>query len=99
MSNRMDSPKRLLLHMLVISLFCGILPGPAMAQLSNEGALLSKTRTELSTVSFGRTFEKYDNLPIVASIDNPGNNRYEIIEFTLEKIRQWNQVALQVFPG
>lgn len=69
----------------VVSLFCLVLTGTAIAQPRNEGAVSVKTRTELSTPTRGSSFGKYDNLPIVGSIDNPGNNRYEIVEFTLEQ--------------
>jgi hypothetical protein len=78
-SNRMDSRNRVLPQMLVVPLLCWILTGAAIAQPKNEGALSAETRTELSTSTRGSSFEKYDNLPIVASIDNPGNNRYEIV--------------------
>jgi len=74
-------------QMLVVSLLCWILTGAAIAQYSNESALSAETKTELSISTRGNSFEKYDNLPIVASIDNPGNNRYEMIEFTLEQDR------------
>lgn len=83
----MDSQKRVLLQMLIVSLFCWVLAGTAIAQPRNEAAVSAETRTELSTVPRGSSFEKYDNLQIVASIDNPGNNRYEIVEFTLEQDR------------
>lgn len=83
----MDSRNRLLPQMLVVWLLCWILTGAAIAQPSNEGAISAETRTELSTSTRGSFFEQYDNLPIVASIDNPGNNRYEIVEFTLEQDR------------
>ena len=73
--------------MLVVPLLCWILTGAAIAQPKYEGALSAETKTELSTSTRGSSFEKYDNLPIVASIDNPGNNRYEMIEFTLEQDR------------
>lgn len=73
--------------MLVVPLICWILNGAVIAQPKNEGALSAETRTELSTSTRGSSFENYDNLPIVASIDNPGNNRYEIVEFTLEQDR------------
>ena len=87
MSNRMDSRNNVLPQMLVVPLFCWILTGAAIAQPKYEGALSPETTTELSTSTRGSSFEKYDNLPIVASLDNPGNNRYEIIEFTLEQDR------------
>ena len=73
--------------MLVVSMLCWGLTGTAIGQLSNEGALSAKTRMELSTVPHGNPFEKYSNLQIVASIDNIGNNQYEILEFILEHDR------------
>lgn len=83
----MDSRNRVLPQILVVSLLFWILTGATIAQPRNEGALAAETRTELSTSTRGSSFEKYDNLPIVASIDNLGNNRYEIVEFTLEQDR------------
>ncbi len=93
--------------MLVVPLLCWILTGAAIAQPKYEGALSAETKTELSTSTRGSSFEKYDNLPIVASIDNPGNNRYEIIEFTLEQDRilrlyaigEGTRVGIRAFGG
>ena len=107
MSNRMDSRNSVLPQMLVVPLLCWILTGAAIAQPKYEGALSAETRTELSTSTRGSSFEKYDNLPIVASIDNPGNNRYEIIEFTLEQDRilrlyaigEGTRVGIRAFGG
>lgn len=73
--------------MLDVSLFCWVLTGTAIGQLSNKGALSAKTRMELSIVTHSSPFEKYSNLQIVASIDNIGNNQYEIVQFTLEHDR------------
>jgi hypothetical protein len=83
----MDSRNRVLPQILVVSLLCWIFTGAAIAKPRNEGVLSAETRTEFSTSIPGSSFEKYDNLPTVASIDNPGNNRYEIVEFTLEQDR------------
>jgi CubicO group peptidase (beta-lactamase class C family) len=93
--------------MLVVPLLCWILTGAAIAQPKYKGALSAETRTELSTSTHSSSFEKYGNLPIVASIDNPGNNRYEIIEFTLEQnkilrlyaIGEGTRVDIRAFGG
>lgn len=87
MSNRMDSRKKVLFQMLFVSLLCWVFTGTATAQLRNEGASSFETRTEPSIPIRGNSFNKYDNLQIVASIDNLGNNHYEIVEFTLEQDR------------
>ena len=87
MLNWLESHKRVLLKMLVVSLFCWVLTGTAIVQLSNQDALSAKKKITLSTVTHGSPFEKYSNLQIVASIDNIGNNQYEIVEFTLEQDR------------
>jgi CubicO group peptidase (beta-lactamase class C family) len=79
----------------------------AIAQPKYEGALSAETRMELSTSSRGSSFEKYNKLPIIASIDNPGNNRYEIIEFTLKQDRilrlyaigEGTRVRIRAFGG
>jgi CubicO group peptidase (beta-lactamase class C family) len=71
--------------MLFVSLFCWVFTGTATAQLRNEGAASVETKTEPGIPTRGNSFDKYDNLRIVASIDNLGNNRYEIVEFTLEQ--------------
>jgi CubicO group peptidase (beta-lactamase class C family) len=71
--------------MLVVSLFCWVLTGTAIAQTRNEGAVSAETKAELSKLTRGSSFGKYENLPIVASIDDVGNNQYEIVEFTLEQ--------------
>ena len=85
MSIRMDSRKRVLLQVLVLSLSCWVLAGTTIAQPRNDGEVSTKTRTELSEPNFGNSFEKYDNLRIVASIDNLRNDQYEIVEFTLDR--------------
>ena len=103
----MDSRNSVLPQMLVVPLLCWILTGAAIAQPKYEGALSAETRTELSTSTRGSFFEKYNNLPIVASIDNPGNNRYEIIDFTLEQDRilrlyaigEGTRVGIRAFGG
>ena len=107
MSNRMDSRNSVLPQMLVVPLLCWILTGAGIAQSKSEGALSAETRSKLSTSTRGSFFEKYDNLPIVASIDNPGNNRYEIIEFTLKQDRilrlyamgEGTRVGIRAFGG
>ena len=57
--------------------------------MANEAVLPDHTVTvkgnRISEPNFGNSFEKYDNLRIVASIDNLRNDQYEIVEFTLDR--------------
>ena len=70
----MDSRKKVLFQMLFVSLLCWVFTGTATAQLRNERASSVETRTEPSIPISGNSFDKYENLQIVASIDNLGNN-------------------------
>jgi CubicO group peptidase (beta-lactamase class C family) len=81
----MDSRKKVLFQMVLFLLLCWVFSGTAAAQHRIEGVASVETRTEPSTPTRGSSFDKYDNLQIVASIDNLGNNRYEIVELTLEQ--------------
>jgi hypothetical protein len=83
----MGSRKKVLFQMLFVSLLGWVFTGTAAAQPRNEWAASVETRTESSTPTRSSTFDKYDKLQIVASIDNLGNNRYEIVELTLEQDR------------
>lgn len=73
--------------MLFVSLLCWVFTGTATAQTRDEGTASIEIRTDPSRPNRSSSFEKYNNLQIVASIDNPGNNRYEIVEFSLEHHR------------
>ena len=87
MSNWLESHKRLHLKMLAVSLFYWVLTGTAIGQPGNQHALSAKKKITLSKVTHGSPFERYSNLQVVASIDNVGNNQYEIVEFKLEQDR------------
>ena len=79
MSIRMDSREKVLFQMVFFLMLCWFFTGTATAQPRTEGVESVQTRREPNTLTRGSSFDKYDNLKIVASIGNLGSNRYEIV--------------------